>query len=317
MFDFCGQRLRVFKRAHKTCDTVNKTGGRRLDHAVHLEGVRCDGVAYGGCDAACLIFWRDEWLVPVSGPNAARDVTVALHTDASLDDRQVLDATRAPGSLADDPTYSCQATRLPAYTRPLPWWDARQYLEDVTSRNVRLRELLGGLAYAVAFTAVRVARRLGVYEQATRLYDRFQTARGGVPYPRRWGTVEPGIRTPRVDLHVEPGDLVRVRTYPEILATLDGANKNRGLYFDAEEVPYCGGQFRVRSHVRRIVDERTGKLVEIGGGTVILDDVWCMAHYSDRRMFCPRAIYSFWRETWLEPVEGRDSDRTSGSITRP
>jgi hypothetical protein len=57
MFEYCGQRFRVYKSAHKTCDTVHyyRGGGRRLTNAVHLE-IRCDGEAYGGCQAACLIF---------------------------------------------------------------------------------------------------------------------------------------------------------------------------------------------------------------------------------------------------------------------
>ena len=42
MFQYCGQEFRVYKRAHKTCDTVHQTGGRRLSRAVHLE-LRCDG----------------------------------------------------------------------------------------------------------------------------------------------------------------------------------------------------------------------------------------------------------------------------------
>src|SRR6516164_9485754 len=57
MFEYCGKRFRVFKRAHKTCDTVNPVAGRRLDSTVHLE-LRCNGRAYGGCQAACLIFWK-------------------------------------------------------------------------------------------------------------------------------------------------------------------------------------------------------------------------------------------------------------------
>src|SRR6267143_3601718 len=65
MFQYCGQRFKVNKRAHKTCDTVNQTGGRRLAGGVHLE-LRCDGEAYGGCQAACLIFWKDVWLKPIS-----------------------------------------------------------------------------------------------------------------------------------------------------------------------------------------------------------------------------------------------------------
>jgi len=39
-----------------------RTGGRRMDTAVHLEGIHCGGEAYAGCDAACLIFWKDVWL---------------------------------------------------------------------------------------------------------------------------------------------------------------------------------------------------------------------------------------------------------------
>src|SRR6185503_14881006 len=53
MFQYCGQRLKVFKRAHKTCDPVNGLGGRRMENAVHLEGIRCGGEAHGGCQAGC------------------------------------------------------------------------------------------------------------------------------------------------------------------------------------------------------------------------------------------------------------------------
>src|ERR1700712_4501119 len=49
MLQYCGQRLRVFRRAHKTCDTIHNSGGRRMLDCVHLEGTRCDGAAYGGC----------------------------------------------------------------------------------------------------------------------------------------------------------------------------------------------------------------------------------------------------------------------------
>ena len=50
MFQYCGRRFQVFKRAHKTCDTVYPVRGRRLANGVHLD-VRCDGEAYGGCQA--------------------------------------------------------------------------------------------------------------------------------------------------------------------------------------------------------------------------------------------------------------------------
>src|SRR5512146_3442577 len=66
MFAFCGQRFRVYKRAHKTCDTVFPVRARRVDRAVHLE-TRCDGQAHGGCQAGCLIFWKEAWLKRVDG----------------------------------------------------------------------------------------------------------------------------------------------------------------------------------------------------------------------------------------------------------
>ena len=57
MFHYCGKKFAVYKRAHKTCDTVNPIRGARVSNAIHLE-LRCDGEAYGGCQAACLIFWK-------------------------------------------------------------------------------------------------------------------------------------------------------------------------------------------------------------------------------------------------------------------
>ena len=66
MFAFCGKRFQVYKRAHKTCDTVFPVRGRRVDRAVHLE-TRCSGQAHGGCQAGCLIFWKEAWLRPLDG----------------------------------------------------------------------------------------------------------------------------------------------------------------------------------------------------------------------------------------------------------
>src|ERR1700693_124510 len=66
MFAFCGRRFQVYKRAHKTCDTVFPVRERRVDRAVHLE-TRCDGQAHGGCDAGCLMFWKEAWLKPGDG----------------------------------------------------------------------------------------------------------------------------------------------------------------------------------------------------------------------------------------------------------
>ena len=63
MREFCGRQFRVSRRAFKTC--VDDTEMRQLDDTVFLEDVRCDGEAHGGCDKACLIFWKEAWLRPV------------------------------------------------------------------------------------------------------------------------------------------------------------------------------------------------------------------------------------------------------------
>ena len=65
MLAYCGQTFRVFKRADKTCDTVGSTAMRRLHDTVHLEMLRCDGSAHGGCQAECLLYWKEAWLARV------------------------------------------------------------------------------------------------------------------------------------------------------------------------------------------------------------------------------------------------------------
>jgi len=313
MFAYCGKRYEVFRVAHKTCDTVTKTGGRRLEDTVHLGELRCDGTSHGGCEAACLIFWKERWLRRVEGPNSPGDDSRPPFQSSAEDEplkcseEDLRAAVFAPGAADDsEPTYSCQATLLPEYTTHLKWWDVRQYGRDWRSGNASGREILAGAIYVAVFNVIRRANRpwITLGPSLMRIYDSFQRVVGGVRYPRRWGSIAPGQRTPSPpSLNLRPGDLVRVKSYDEILATLDGNNRNRGMYFDAEEVPYCGGTYRVRSLVTKIIDERSGKMLHLQGNPVILEDVWCKGHYSDRRMFCPRAIYSFWRQAWLERVD--------------
>src|SRR5215475_14523868 len=65
MLQYCGKRFRVFKSAHKTCDTIESHAIRNMANAVHLDGLRCDGEAHGGCQAACTLYWKESWLKPV------------------------------------------------------------------------------------------------------------------------------------------------------------------------------------------------------------------------------------------------------------
>jgi hypothetical protein len=300
MFQHCGKRLRVFKRAHKTCDTVHSTGGRWLGDAVHLESIRCGGEHHGGCQAACLIFWQQEWLKKVPESEAASGPHEGAATSgraSGCSERDVMAATLKSAPGVTELTYSCQATQLPEATTYLPWWDLRQYVEDYRSGNVGLWAMFCGFIYAWVYrmSLTRLGRRL-----VPSLYDKFQAFAGGVKFPRHRGRIPPGEKTPTRTLGLKAGDLVRVKAYEDILATLNEQNKNHGMFFDAEMVPFCGGTYRVIQRVSRIIDEKTGKMNQFKNDSIMLENVCCQSRYSDRRMFCPRAIYSLWREVWLE-----------------
>lgn len=316
MLQHCGARFRVFKRAHKTCDTVNNTGGRRMKNAVHLEGLRCDGSAHAGCEAACLVFWKEAWLRRASHPNGLVQIRRPSPPDrapasetraAGCTEQAVAAATRTVDTQeSKDPTYVCQATALPEATRLLPWWDLSQYVEDYASGNVSLLETFADTAY-VGYTAMsRFAYRLGLPpERWLRQVDEVVRRVGRrVPFPERRGTLPPGEKPPaRAPLNLQPGEIVRVRPYDDILSTLDENNRHRGMYFGIEDAPHCGVSFRVRARVTKLVSEHTGKMIHLKGNNFILEGAWCESRYSRRRRHCPRAIYTFWREDWLERAE--------------
>src|SRR5256885_12413241 len=67
MVSFCGQEFTVLKRVDKINDTVDRTGLRRMDNAVILDGVLCNGAAHDGCQAQCQTIWKEAWLTKI-GP---------------------------------------------------------------------------------------------------------------------------------------------------------------------------------------------------------------------------------------------------------
>jgi hypothetical protein len=314
MLQYCGKRFKVYRRAHKTCDTATLTGGRRMENAVHLDAVRCDGAAHGGCQAGCLIFWKEAWLkrandsglAPQSSGSEVEPNRYSTETNG-CSEADLLAATQANGDQEGDPRYVCQATQLPYASSRLPAWKISQYLEDYTSGNVTLGRLLRGLVY-IAYYQLSEAG-LGLGRIMRWLYDRLYPLWGGIPFPRRRGTIPAGDPTPTCKLNLQPGELVRVKSHREILATLDTANRNRGLLFDAEMAPFCGEVHRVLGRVTKIVNEKTGKMMNFKNNCIVLENVVCLGRYGECKfcpMFCPRSIYSYWREIWLERVEGND-----------
>src|SRR4051812_21642261 len=60
MIKYCGRTLPVQQRADATC--AGDGAVRRMNDAVHLKAIRCDGSFHDGCQAACLMFWKEAWL---------------------------------------------------------------------------------------------------------------------------------------------------------------------------------------------------------------------------------------------------------------
>jgi hypothetical protein len=273
MLQFCGKRLRVVARAHKACDTIHKTGCRSMSNAVHLDDARCDGASHGGCQANCLIYWKEAWLKRPGDLETSK-------TERPTGERYTVNALAAATRKVENPrAFVCQATEMFGATTPMRPTDPRQYLRDLWSGNVKPWRMIWVLALA--------------------WFNVFQRWRGGRTFPSVEGHLE---KTPSGALNLQPGETVRIRRKEEIVATLDTRQRNRGLYFDKEMLPYCGRTARVAARVERIVNEKTGEMMQFGNDCVRLDGVVCMGIYSDRRLFCPRAITPYWRELWLERV---------------
>lgn len=308
MFHFCGQRFCVRAVAHKTCETARQTWkGRRLRATVHLEDLRCDGSAHGGCEAACTLFWKDVWLKPVGEGAASQHTNGKPRTRSSgCSEEQLVASTQSSqDSVGDESCYVCQATKLYDATEPLAWWDLRQYVLDVVTGNHSVGRVLRVIWLSSLRNLWRLIRYIPLFRRVYSAFNEWMHQRlTGRGVPSLFTNVKPCIKTPSGRLDLKPGELVRVKSKSEIEATVDEKGLNRGLSFDRDEMaPYCGGTFRVRSSVTKIVDELTGTMRHMKQPCIILEDVVCRAEYVRCRLNCPRAAPSYWREIWLERVE--------------
>jgi hypothetical protein len=294
MLEFAGKRLPVLASAHKTCNTIAETGTTlKLENTVHLTGARCDGSAHGGCQAGCLLFWREEWLerddepgVPLREAPTQRGISEGELNKLTYSDSVQSGAAGAAQNAAGG-GYRCQATDLLNATAPLRRMELDQFRADLRSRNVGIWKLL----LAVLFDTFNRYQSISTRHVPKRL-----RIAGGASYPflKPTGT---GARVPITGLKV--GDLVEVKSKDEIMATLGPNFKNRGMLYDGEMLRYSGRRARVAQVVERIVDEKTGRMIELSD-CYVLEDVVCVGLY---HRFCPRAITPYWREAWLRRVE--------------
>ncbi len=263
MLAYCGQRITVARRASRTCAVGH--GFRRMQAAVFLQDVRCNGSVHDNCDRGCLLFWKEAWLKPLTA-DAVEEV--ADHT-ADLKAARVL--ARLP--TRRDGAYVCQSTQLAAATTPIARWDIRPWLREVWRGDLSARECASSVWRALLR---RLLRRPDVL-------------------PLTGNAVTPS----RGELRLKQGEWITVKSHDDIRGTLDAGGRNRGLVFQPTMNGAAGGTYRVAFPVRRMIVETTGQMIELSN-TVALEGVMCqgacVAH-------CPRREFLFWRESWLERAE--------------
>lgn len=282
------QTFVVDSRADKTCDTINLTGcNREMDNTVHLANLRCDGSAHGGCQAYCLLYFREEWLerAPAPGPASSAIPQVPDGAEAREEMVRRLEAyaNKAPGY------YRCQATQALEASRPLA--GIGHYWTTLRTRNVPLERWVRLIFWSV----------VNLYQKFSRHFvPKALRIEGGATLPNLWGPVVDD-QWPEVPLQdIKAGDLVEVRSRREILPTLDRFQRNRGLWFDQEMVRLCGKRGRVLYRVERLIDEGTGRMLKIKKDLyVVAGMVGCEGV---QHKLCTRQAIAMMRDAWLRRV---------------
>jgi hypothetical protein len=294
MIRYLGRRFTVSARADKICDTIGNTmQSRQLTDTVLLGDLRCDGGAHGGCQAECRIYWKEEWLSKVdtlAAPAVAQDAAkvVALRT-------RIEPNVRASGvGEGDDVRWKCQVTQANEASVPLSTTAPRPYFNELYSGNVGLLtfvKVMARAAYMQPLHHVRLLRR-----------------------PKGPNEKSPPRPEP---LNLRPGEWVRVKSREQIESTLTPRGDNRGLSFDTEMIPFCGQLMQVRGRVTHIIQEHSGRMLWFRNDCIKLEGGVCSGERSTARFFCPRKIYAYWRETWLERADGFPSTQIDCATAHP
>jgi len=289
MLHYCGKQFRVHQRVNKICLDSYREGFRQFEprNVILLKEVRCTGESHDQCNRNCLLFWKDAWLKLCEQPdeNVVEDQNLAhkkhenrnpetpnesaSHSHYSVHSQHSLLKTRL-----DDGRFFCQSTELAKATVALPVWRRpAKSIDDVRAGNMSI-----GRAISTLFSTT-------VWKIRGRMWGQ---------WPR--GPLE---QTPTESLDLQPGEVVEVKPYREIVATLDNDGRNRGLLFGMDMRKHCGKQYRVSRRVDQIILEKSGQMIPITN-TVLLEGVTCRCIFAIGG--CPRAEVSYWREIWLKRV---------------
>jgi hypothetical protein len=112
-------------------------------------------------------------------------------------------------------------------------------------------------------------------------------------------------------LDLEPGEIVEVKSLPEILKTLDDKGKYRGLVFTPEMRRHCDKRYRVYKRLELMFDEyhKSQRRVK---NTVLLQGVVC----EGAGIGCDRSCFLYWREIWLRRPEQASAPRKADEPSR-
>lgn len=99
-----------------------------------------------------------------------------------------------------------------------------------------------------------------------------------------------------------PDTLVRVRSLPEILSTLDRDGMLDALPFMPEMAGYCGRRFRVTKRLERACEESKRGMRRIRN-VVFLDKLRCDGSHHGG---CQKRCRLFWKEAWLTTQDNEE-----------
>jgi len=108
------------------------------------------------------------------------------------------------------------------------------------------------------------------------------------------------LQTPHCEnavLNLQPGEVVEVKSFEDILKTLDAKGRHKGLVFTPEMRQHCGKRFRVFKRLELMFDEyhKTQRYLK---HTVLLENNFC----TGAGLGCDRSCFLYWREAWLRRV---------------
>ena len=227
MLKFCGRRFRVLNYLERIM--VEGIGIRKIDNAVILEGVTCDGEFHEGCGRTCQLIWREEWLKKVDSQENASMQAATQSIDYSGE--------------KDKAIVPCQSVNLVKATSLLSWNIFPNSNKD-TKQSFGLVKRLYSFLVSISIRLHTIGKKK--YDVSGRLK-----------------------KTPTQSLHLRVGELVQVKSKEEILETLDSQGRNRGLGFSPEMMKFCGEKHRVGKRVEKAINEANGNLRQIANTVIL------------------------------------------------